>query len=353
MQREQQPVGAQPLSGHGSGSATGSCEDATAHAPDATPRQVAPVEQPGGAGGQGPEQAQGSLHATAPGGNGSAAAAGSAQAGAQGQQSGPEMGQPHFSSQFPGAAPYQGAPLSYGGAADPMGPQPQMMGGYAGTQQPQQQMMGGYGGAQQPQPQMMGGYAGTQQPQQQMMGGYAGTQQPQQQPGTAPMGAPYGFAGAEGYAQTVQGPQYQAQGGAYMPQGAYQGYYSPQGAAYTPQGAPAGAFQGYQTVPGAAPSAFMGTGQENRYGELYGLIQEAANGNADVSRFMQFFQNTSTDFWKGALIGTGLTLLFTNDAVKSAIARGFAGIWGAVGKKAEEAEAEEDRKAEERAAREA
>ncbi len=348
MQREQQPVGAQPLSGHGSGSATGSCEDATAHAPDATPRQGA-VEQPGGAGGQGPEQAQGSLHATAPGGNGSAAAAGGAQAGAQGQQSGPEMGQPHFSSQFPGAAPYQGAPLSYGGAVDPMGPQPQMMGGYAGTQQPQ--MMGGYGGAQQPQPQMMGGYAGTQQPQ--MMGGYGGAQQPQQQPGTAPMGAPYGFAGAEGYAQTVQGPQYQAQGGAYMPQGASQGYYSPQGATYTPQGAPAGAFQGYQTVPGAAPSAFMGTGQENRYGELYGLIQEAANGNADVSRFMQFFQNTSTDFWKGALIGTGLTLLFTNDAVKSAIARGFAGIWGAVGKKAEEAEAEEDRKAEERAAREA
>ncbi|MFW5487145.1 MAG: hypothetical protein ACNI3A_01780 [Desulfovibrio sp.] len=91
---------------------------------------------------------------------------------------------------------------------------------------------------------------------------------------------------------------------------------------------------------------------ENRYGELYGLINDAAEGNPDVSRFLNFFQTSSTDFWKGALIGAGLTLLLTNDTIKGAIAGGVSGLLGVFEKSAEEREAEEDRKAEEQAAKE-
>lgn len=95
-------------------------------------------------------------------------------------------------------------------------------------------------------------------------------------------------------------------------------------------------------------------GQENRYGELYGLIRQAADGNPDVSKFLNFFQTTRSDFWKGAAIGAGLTLLLTNDAVKGVIAGGVASVMGFLGgQSAEDKEAEEDRKAEERAAREA
>ncbi len=93
-------------------------------------------------------------------------------------------------------------------------------------------------------------------------------------------------------------------------------------------------------------------GFAHQYGELYGLIQEAANGQPDVGRFLNFFHTVSSDFWKGALVGTALTLLLTNDQVKTLLGRSFAGLWGMVGGSAEEREAEEDRKAEQQAARE-
>lgn len=191
-------------------------------------------------------------------------------------QPGPNMGQPHFSSQFPGAAPYQGAPMAGGNGVQ----------GQAYGQQ----------GA---------------------------------QPGMAqPAGFPQQPLGQAGYAHPVN--QFPPQPG---------------------PGATAHQYPGQQPYPvQAAPSP--GRGQENRYGELYGLIQEAANGNADVSGFLRFFQSTSSDFWKGALVGTGLTLLLTSDAAKSAISKGVAGVFGLLGKSAEDMEAEEDRKAEQRAAKE-
>ncbi len=92
---------------------------------------------------------------------------------------------------------------------------------------------------------------------------------------------------------------------------------------------------------------------ENKYGQLYGMINEAASGNPDISKFMNFFSSTSSDFWKGALVGAGLTLLLTNDTIKGAIAGSVSSVWGAFSKKAEEMEEEEDRKAEERFAKEA
>ncbi|MGE4555753.1 MAG: hypothetical protein AB7D07_02915 [Desulfovibrionaceae bacterium] len=234
---------------------------------------------------------------------------GQGQDGAQG----PDMGQPHFSAQIPGAAPYQGQPgaFVYG---QPMAGYYSMGEQQAGRQAGRQGFGGDAMGAQ-------GGYA----PQAGAMGGYAGAfaQAPGNggAPGMNPGQAMYGgqaFAGQQGsamdYAQAM-GRQYAAS-------------------------AP-----GVQ-IPGASP----GYGQENRYGELYGLIQEAANGNPDVSKFLNFFTQSSTEFWKGALIGTGLTLLLTNDTVKGALSGAFASVWGAFGKSAEEMEEEEDRKAEQRLA---
>lgn len=206
-------------------------------------------------------------------------------------QPGPNMGQPHFSHEMPGAAPYQGAPMS--GQPGAVG-QP----GYPG--QP---------------------YSG--QP------GYAG------QPGPTP-GQMYGQTPGQMYGQ-MPGEMYSQMPG----QGFDPGY----GQQPHPGSQPG-------SQPGNAPAGMDGKGMENRYGELYGLINEAANGNPDVNSFVRFFQSTSSDFWKGALVGTALTLLLTNDSVKSGIAKSFAGIWGMVGGKAEEMEAEEDRKAEERMAKE-
>jgi len=90
----------------------------------------------------------------------------------------------------------------------------------------------------------------------------------------------------------------------------------------------------------------------NQYGQLYGMVREAASGSPDVGKFLDFFSASSTDFWKGALVGAGLTLLLTNDVVKGAISGAMANVWGAFSKSAEEVEAEEDRKAEARAAKE-
>ncbi len=161
------------------------------------------------------------------------------------------------------------------------------------------------------------------------------------QPEAGQYGAPQAPVSYPGYAQPMQG-QYMGQ---QLPPNYYQGQVPPQAAT--------GMTQPGQAFPGAAPAASAAQGMENRYGELYGLIQQAADGNPDVSSFLRFFQSTSSDFWKGALVGTGLTLLLTNDTVKSTIAKTFAGIWGAMGKSAEDREAEEDRKAEEQARKEA
>ncbi len=226
---------------------------------------------------------------------------------------GPVMGQPHFSAQIPGAEPFQGAPNAYA--------QYQPQSGFY--------TMGEKQVGQMPPP-------SAQAPQPQMPLGQPMYQQPiYQQPV---------------YQQPVYQTSYQAVPGSMQP---------PQ---YTPYAQPgyvqSGHFQPAYGQPAPQPSAqafsknVLEEGGENRYGELYGLIHEAAEGNPDVSRFLNFFQSSSTDFWKGALVGVGLTLLLTNDTIKGAIAGGVSGLMGVFEKNAEDKEAEEDRKAEEEAAKE-
>lgn len=82
------------------------------------------------------------------------------------------------------------------------------------------------------------------------------------------------------------------------------------------------------------------------------MIQQAANGQPDVSRFLNFFNNAGSDFWKGALVGAGITLLMTSDSVKNMLAGGIGGLWGMMGADAEAMEAGEDRRAEAKQSRE-
>ncbi len=192
--------------------------------------------------------------------------------------------------------------------------------------------------------------AGFAQPKQQPVQQSGQASQPAQSMGPN-MGQPH-FSHDMPGATPYQGPAQQP-GGAQHPHPPYGYGYAPPGPGNPgpfPGQAPGQSFsQFYGQAPGQAPD---GKGMENRYGELYGLINEAANGNADVSSFLRFFQSTNSDFWKGALVGAGITLLLTNNTVKSTLAQGFAGVWSMMGQSAEEMEAEEDRKAEERMSKE-
>lgn len=260
---------------------------------------------------------------------------------------GPDMGQPHYAAGIPGAPPYQGAPVGGpwvqpGNSGPFMGQAVPGANGAAGQQ-------GGSSGCdcgKDSNPDMAGnGVSGGHAP-----SGYA--------PGYAPQGAmgPQGYAPA-GHFPPGRGTQFQQPSAPWAPEhGPHAApYYAPHyptgpRVAGAPYGPPPG-------MPFAAPHAHHdgpsnGHGAANRYGELYGLIREAANGQPDVSRFLNFFQTVSSDFWKGALVGTGLTLLLTNDVVKGMLSKNLAGLWGMAGASAEEQEAEEDRKAEEQAAKE-
>jgi hypothetical protein len=94
---------------------------------------------------------------------------------------------------------------------------------------------------------------------------------------------------------------------------------------------------GYQGAPFyGPPNSASQQEMAMHYGHLYGLIREAANGQPDISGFLNFFQSVSSDFWKGALVGTGIALLFTTDAPKAILARGLAGLSGAASGKSHE-----------------
>lgn len=263
-----------------------------------------------------------------------------------GVRPGPDMGQPHYAAGIPGAPPYQGAPISGGPWV-----QPGNLGPSSG-----QAEQGTYGVAGQ-----QGGSTGCD----------CGEDVNPAMPGNGVSGGSVPFGHAPGYAQQApMGPQGYVSAG-YYPPGSGPQYQpaSPWAPQYQPNAAPhyapgpvyTGVPHGPTTgrpyaVPHAhhdGPSGGQGQGGEaNRYGELYGLIREAANGQPDVSRFLNFFESVSSDFWKGALVGTGLTLLLTNDAVKNMLSKSLAGLWGMAGAGAEEKEAEEDRKAEQQAAKE-
>lgn len=58
---------------------------------------------------------------------------------------------------------------------------------------------------------------------------------------------------------------------------------------------------------------------ENKYGQLLEIYSDLMQGKTDPAKIMSFLTSTGTYFWKGALVGAVLTLILTNDSVKSTL----------------------------------
>jgi hypothetical protein len=74
----------------------------------------------------------------------------------------------------------------------------------------------------------------------------------------------------------------------------------------------------------------------HQYGQFMGIVNDIANGNADPSKIMSMLGSIDGQFWKGALVGVGVTLLLTNDTVKSTLMGALAGVMGTFTKETEE-----------------
>lgn len=111
------------------------------------------------------------------------------------------------------------------------------------------------------------------------------------------------------------------------------------------QGPPPGMHPGMQGDPGAqyatghggqAPGAGMpGTPEgaepkfdQNRMGEVYGMVNDVMNGEADTSKLFGMLSGNGGDFWKGALVGAAAVFLMNNDAVKDAVSGTFGAFFG-------------------------
>lgn len=68
--------------------------------------------------------------------------------------------------------------------------------------------------------------------------------------------------------------------------------------------------------------------QENKFGQVYGMMNDIMEGKADMSSVLNFIQSSDGDFVKGMLVGGALTFLLNNDAVKGALAGVFGSTLG-------------------------
>jgi hypothetical protein len=171
-------------------------------------------------------------------------------------------------------------------------------------------------------------------------GGQAGYQVPPQQMAYAGMGTVPGGPGfPPGYQPLPQGMAYTGMNPAYGPTMVPPGYppppgMGPMGTGPVYEGAP-----GY-TVPypgdphaqGAAGQTAPGFNAEH-YGRIADVVKDIANGEQpDVDKIAALYSGFDAQFWKGALIGAVVTVLLTNETVKTAVAGTLGGIFGAFGK---------------------
>lgn len=70
----------------------------------------------------------------------------------------------------------------------------------------------------------------------------------------------------------------------------------------------------------------------HQYGQLMNLVGDLANGKASPSQVMDCLSRMDGQFWKGAIVGIGATLLLTNSTVKNALMGTLGGIFGAFAK---------------------
>ncbi|MGE4292145.1 MAG: hypothetical protein AB7E32_08040 [Desulfovibrio sp.] len=70
---------------------------------------------------------------------------------------------------------------------------------------------------------------------------------------------------------------------------------------------------------------------QNRFGEVYGMVNDVMNGEAEPAKLLGFLSGAGNDFWKGALVGAAAVFLLNNDAVKGAVAGVFGSVFGGQG----------------------
>lgn len=144
--------------------------------------------------------------------------------------------------------------------------------------------------------------------------------------GPMPMGfCPPGFYPPPGYGMDPRGFQFQ-------PWPGQQAFYGP------PPGMNPGEAKPGQDAAGKTFTPEDMEAMVRQYGQLHELIQNAAKGEPDIPAFLDFFQTTGTDFWKGAVIGTILTVLATSDSARNALGSVLAGLWNAAASKMNVAE---------------
>ncbi|MBI9112765.1 hypothetical protein [Maridesulfovibrio ferrireducens] len=97
-----------------------------------------------------------------------------------------------------------------------------------------------------------------------------------------------------------------------------------------------------QQVPLSAPPA-----ADEQIKQFVNLVKDTADGNADPSNFLSFFNGIDDSFWKGLLVGAGITFVCTSETVRSVFTSGVGSIFGKSDEmSAEEQEKQEDLKAE-------
>jgi hypothetical protein len=74
----------------------------------------------------------------------------------------------------------------------------------------------------------------------------------------------------------------------------------------------------------AGMGAGMGPGVGGPHGQGHGpgmaeVMQELANGGNGLASLSRLLNFEDTEFWKGALVGAAVVLLFTNESVQNAL----------------------------------
>lgn len=157
---------------------------------------------------------------------------------------------------------------------------------------------------------------------------YGPYDQAAQQAGPAPGGL-YQFQPGLGFVQVQGGSfpgmpmqgQAPGQAQAYPYAGAFPGQ---------PMGQPAGQPMGQSAqagIPGT-PEGAEPKFDQNRFGEVYGMVNDVMNGEAEPAKLLGFLSSAGGDFWKGALVGAAAVFLLNNDAVKGAVAGVFGSVFG-------------------------
>ena len=67
---------------------------------------------------------------------------------------------------------------------------------------------------------------------------------------------------------------------------------------------------------------------QNRLGEMFSMVDDVMNGEADPSKIMSFLQNSDGDFLKGAVVGAAAMFLLNTPVVKETLAGVFGAAFG-------------------------